>query len=116
MPKACTRIKPGEVRNPTGKNGRKDAAAKLKAELEKFLKGDLGEKARWDWLLEAWFAAALKGSAPHIGMLLDRVYGKAKEQIEITGEDGPIDLRHQLDFSGKSDEELRKIAARSNQK
>ena len=116
MPKACTRIKPGEVRNPTGKNGRKDAARELKDQLKEFLAQELKGKKRWDWLLEAWFAAALKGSAPHIGMLLDRVYGKAKEQIEITGEDGPIDLRHQLDFSGKSDEELRKIAARSNQK
>jgi len=80
--------KPGEVRNPTGKNGRTQHAA-----LVKWLEQPSTdpEMSRIERVWQATYLAALKGSSPDRKILIEQHGGKPKQQVQVSGgEGGPL--------------------------
>jgi hypothetical protein len=88
-------IKPGEVRNPTGKNGSEwlnafrdffsgKAAALPKGSGLKVRKGD----TEYDVLLRALRQNIVMGSDPAIKLAIEQLAGRARQQIEVSGPDG----------------------------
>jgi hypothetical protein len=87
-------FKKGEVRNPTGENGRKKDAREFHVVLDSYLhdlaslKDDGEKRERYLWLVEVLWRQAMAGNAAYMRELLDRWLGKSKERLEVTGADG----------------------------
>ena len=79
--------KPGETRNPSGKNGRKQAAALIKWLEEPSTDPD---KMRIERVWEKLYLAALKGSVPAGKVLVEQHGGRPKQQIDLSSDDGTI--------------------------
>lgn len=89
-------IRPGESRNPTGKNGR-DKNKIIVDFLEACDAKDHGKRARILVLLEAMYLRARLGNGAAMKFLGEQFFGKAKQQIELTGENGgPIATKEEL--------------------
>ena len=79
--------KPGETRNPSGKNGRKQAAALIKWLEEPSTDPD---KMRIERVWEKLYLAALKGSVPAGKVLVEQHGGRPKQQIDLSSVDGSM--------------------------
>ena len=79
--------KPGETRNPSGKNGRKQAAALIKWLEEPST--DPG-KMRIERVWEKLYLAALKGSVPAGKVLVEQHGGKPRQAVDLSSDDGTI--------------------------
>jgi len=88
-------IKPGEVRNPEGKNGSEwltairdffgSASPRLpKGTGIKLQKGD----SRFDVLMQALYHRILQGSDASIKLAAEQLAGRARQQIEVSGPGG----------------------------
>jgi len=81
-------IKPGEVRNKTGKNGREG-----RAELSQFLddpsETDKG-KSRFRRVLEKLYAKAIAGDTQAAKALVEQHVGKPKQALDVSNEDGTL--------------------------
>lgn len=85
-------IKKGEVRNPTGSNGRKRDAIELHTQIAEYMaeaeahsiNGKSTEAPRSRWLVAMIYSRAMGGSVPHMQELLNRWVGKPKETIAAT--------------------------------
>jgi hypothetical protein len=85
-------IKKGEVRNPTGTNGRTRDAIELHAQIAEYLSecesheadGNSTTAPRSQWLVAMMYHRAMGGSVPHMNELLNRWVGKPKETIAAT--------------------------------
>jgi hypothetical protein len=106
-------IRPGEVRNPTGKNGSEWLTAlrdyfanphdeKLEARL--IGKGNQG-KTRFELALRALFLNAIRGETPAQKVVTEQLAGRPLQQVEVTGPDGkpfvPAAVRLYLPANGR---------------
>ncbi len=73
--------KKGEVRNP---KGRTPILPEIREAYNEFLSKEEGGKTRFDKLLESIYQRALKGDIRAAQEFLDRYYGKAKQEVDIT--------------------------------
>ena len=85
-------IKPGEVRNPKGINGPKKYQAKVAAFYAEVAEAG-GDKTRFERILLATYTSALvpgpKGAMDR-KLIWEQCAGKAKQQVDITSEDGTL--------------------------
>jgi hypothetical protein len=80
--------KPGEVRNPTGKNGREGSEA-----WRKFLDmydAEETNKSRRLCMHETWYKLIRSGDANALKLGVEQDQGKAKQQIDLSNEDGSL--------------------------
>jgi len=81
-------IKPGEVRNPTGKNGREG-----RAEMSQFLKEpsetDKG-KTRFRRVLEKLYAKAIAGDTQAAKTLVEQHIGKPQQAVDLSSDNGSL--------------------------
>jgi len=95
-------IKPGEVRNPKGINGRAQREAFVAWADEADPDGKKGE-TRVAAVREAIFQKAKKGGDQAQKLFLEQYQGRARQHVQVTGEnDGPVritydDVRTRLD-------------------
>jgi hypothetical protein len=96
-------IRPGECLNPTGKNGR-DKNKIVVDFLEAIDDKDEAKRPRIHVLLEAMYLRARIGHGVAMKYLGEQYTGRAKQQIELSGQDGgPITM------ANLTTEELRKM-------
>ena len=81
-------IKPGEVRNPTGKNGR-EARAAISQFLEEPSETDKG-KTRFRRVLEKLYAKAIAGDTQAAKALVEQHAGKPQQAVDLSSEDGTL--------------------------
>jgi hypothetical protein len=81
-------IKPGEVRNKTGKNGR-EARAALSQFLEEPSETDKG-KTRFRRVLEKLYAKAIAGDTQAARTLVEQHAGKPQQALDLSSEDGTL--------------------------
>jgi len=81
-------IKPGEVRNKTGKNGR-EARAALSQFLEEPSETDKG-KTRFRRVLEKLYAKAIAGDTQAAKTLVEQHAGKPQQAVDLSNEDGTL--------------------------
>ena len=79
-------IKPGEVRNKTGKNGR-EARAVISQFLEEPSETDKG-KTRFRRVLEKLSAKAIAGDTQAARTLVEHHAGKPQQAVDLSSEDG----------------------------
>ena len=80
--------KPGERRNPTGANGRTKNAVVVAFLDAPCATGE--EKTRFQRLLESGYLRALKGDGVVWKTFVEQYAGKAKQQIDLSNDDGSI--------------------------
>lgn len=80
-------IKPGEVRNPEGNNGRTPITDSLRVILTRPLSDQLDDKPLTvaQEIAMQWAKKARAGLMPAITSLADRVEGKATESVQHSG-------------------------------
>jgi hypothetical protein len=83
-------IKPGEVRNKTGKNGR-EARAAISQFLEEPSETDKG-KTRFRRVLEKLYAKAIAGDTQAAKTLVEQHAGKPKQSMDLSNEAGDLVL------------------------
>lgn len=81
-------IKPGEVRNKTGKNGR-EGRAELSQYLDDPSETDKG-KTRFRRVLEKLYAKAIAGDTQAAKTLVEQHVGKPKQALDLSNEDGTL--------------------------
>ena len=81
-------IKPGEVRNPTGKNGR-EARAAISQFLEEPSETDKG-KTRFRRVLEKLYAKAIAGDTQAAKALVEQHAGRPQQAVDLSNEDGTL--------------------------
>jgi hypothetical protein len=81
-------IKPGEVRNKTGKNGR-EGRAELSQFLEDPSETDKG-KTRFRRVLEKLYAKAIAGDTQAAKTLVEQHVGKPKQSMDLSNEAGDL--------------------------
>ena len=84
-------IKPGEVRNPAGKNGQSEAHAELMRILNE--PGDKPDKTWLRLVVEETIHSALipgRNGASDRKLLVEKATGKAKESIDLSNSDGSL--------------------------
>ena len=81
-------IKPGEVRNKTGKNGR-EARAVISQFLEEPSETDKG-KTRFRRVLEKLYAKAIAGDTQAAKALVEHHAGKPQQAVDLSNEDGTL--------------------------
>jgi hypothetical protein len=82
-------IRPGESRNPTGRNGR-DKNKIIVDFLEALDKKDPEKRQRIQVLLESMYLRARMGHAAAMKYLAEQYTGKAKQQLELSNPDGSL--------------------------
>ena len=81
-------IKPGEVRNKTGKNGR-EARAAISQFLEEPSETDKG-KTRFRRVLEKLYAKAIAGDTQAAKTLVEQHVGKPQQALDLSNEDATL--------------------------
>jgi hypothetical protein len=81
-------IKPGEVRNKTGKNGR-EARAAISQFLEEPSETDKG-KTKFRRVLEKLYAKAIAGDTQAARTLVEQHAGKPQQALDLSNDDGSI--------------------------
>ena len=80
--------KPGEVRNPTGNNGRKKQAALIRWLEEATEKGQPQTRIERVW--QAMYLEAIKGDVNAGKALMEQHGGKPRQQLDLSSEDGTM--------------------------
>lgn len=96
------KFKPGQTGNPNGRPKKLPSIDKLLAEV---LGDENDENSEAKAILEAIAAKAKKGDTRAAEILLDRAYGKARQQVDMK-HSGAVDTRPKRDLSKLSIEEL----------
>lgn len=88
-------IKPGEVRNPTGKNGHewlKEFRDYFGGEPDEVLPKGVGRakvgQRRIDLVKRALFMKAIRGGDIALKLVIEQLNGRARQAVELTGADG----------------------------
>jgi hypothetical protein len=92
--------KPGEVRNPEGKNGKTPITDSLKALLSRLETDPLDDEPMTNAQRIAleWAKKAKAGEMPAIISLTERTEGKTPDTIRHEGGDKPMETRFTMDF------------------
>lgn len=96
--------------------GRKSKRRPLDTQIQDFFLDFIAQKIRdgdkrtkLELMFEAAYKEFLKGNSKPLAYLVDRGFGKAKQAIELTGEDGgPIDSKITIEFVNSNNEIPRK--------
>jgi hypothetical protein len=90
-------IKPGETRNPTGANGRKQQAKLIRWLEEATAKGT--DETRIEAVWKAMYLRAIKGDVNAGKTLMEQHGGKPRQQLDLSNEDkslGPSLIRFEF--------------------
>lgn len=95
-------IKPGEVRNPTGKNGHewlKEFRDYFETEPDEVLPKGVGRakvgQRRIDLIKRALFMKAIRGGDIALKLVIEQLNGRARQAVELTGADGgPVTMEN----------------------
>lgn len=113
IPEGAQPFPPGESGNPNGRpKGTQNSATRLRRLLDltqkkkNLVTGEMEELTVLEQMDMAIVAKAIKGKLPEYKEILDRLEGRAKQGLELTGKDGaPIQTNsvHEVVFKKFSD-------------
>lgn len=94
-------FKKGQSGNPNGRPRKLPALDKLMAELLGYEEGKPEETAAAMAMLRALYKKALKGNTEAVKIIMDRAYGKPKQEIAMN-HSGEIGGKHVVEFKDMS--------------